>query len=167
MTWKAINFTCLLLVILVQGCGIYTFSGASLPSEATVFSLQLQSGTSQASLELLDDLEQRLSDTLERRTVLKQTDAQGDLRFVVVIKGIDWRPQAYKSSDDDDESAQHEQLTISVEVSYINPYDEKVSFDKKTFSERIVGDRSEASALIDKVLDQLSQAIYSAALVNW
>lgn len=164
----------MLLLSLLQGCGIYSFSGISLPPEAKTFSLSLQSGVSLGPPELATRLQQRLGDELLRCTSLKQVETQGDLRLEGSIKGFSYASIAPVQSVQGDKVAQAsiERLTIEVELTYINPYDEDSSFSKKTFLQYAdmaanMSRSSEEHRLIDDIFTKLVESIFNETVASW
>ena len=134
MTWTKNSFFWILLPCLLQGCGIYSFSGLSLPPEANTFSVSLQSEVALGPADLSDQFQQKLGEELIRRTPLKQVEEKGDLRLEGSIKKFKYRSIA-PSKVNGKEEASMERLTIEVKMNYINPYNKDAAFSKKTFSQ--------------------------------
>ncbi|MEL6358749.1 MAG: hypothetical protein AAFQ01_02305, partial [Bacteroidota bacterium] len=124
MTWTKNSFFWILLPCLLQGCGIYSFSGLSLPPEAKTFSLRFQSEV--AALDP-DQFQQKLGEKLLQSTQLKQVEAQGDLQLEGTIKTFKYLSIA-PSNIGGKEEASMERLTIKVQMNYINPYNKEAAF---------------------------------------
>lgn len=174
MTWIKCSPLAMLFVLLLQGCGIYSFSGISLPKEAQTFSLNFQSSVALGPSDLVARLQQRLCDELVQRTSLKQVATQGDLQLEGNIKKFAYTPAAITKSmkEGERDHASIERLTIEVEVTYINPYDEDVAFSKKTFSQfadmpATVDRDSEEDRLIDTIFAELIEDIFSETVASW
>lgn len=170
MTWIRNSFFWILLPCLLQGCGIYSFSGLSLPPEAKTFSLRFQSEVALGPADLLDQFQQKLGEELTRRTPLKQVETQGDLQLEGAIKTFKYRSIA-PSKIDGKEEASRERLTITVQMNYINPYNKEAAFSKKTFSQY---DDMNADANRDNEEPGLIAAIFTklirdiiASMDNW
>lgn len=133
MTWIR-NSLALVLLLFVQGCVIYSFSGLSLPPEAKTFSLSYQSTAALGPPDLVENFQQKLGEELTRRTPLKQVESQGDLQLEGTIKRFKYRAMA-PSKVNGKEEASMERLTITVQVNYINQHNTDASFSKKTFSQ--------------------------------
>ncbi len=134
MTWIRNSFFWIFLPCLLQGCGIYSFSGLSLPQEAKTFSLSFQSEVALGPSDLLENFQQKLGEELTRRTPLKQVDSQGDLQLEGTIKKFKYSAMA-PSRVNGKEEASKERLTITIKMNYINSYNKDVGFSKKTFSQ--------------------------------
>jgi len=170
MTWTKLSFFSLLLLSLLQGCGIYSFSGVSLPPEAKTFSLSLRSDVALGPPDLAKRLQQQLGDGLVQRTPLKQVETQGDLQLSGSIKGFSYASIMPVQSGQGKDSV--ERLTIEVQLDYINPYDKDASFSKKTFSQHadmaVNTSRSgEENRLIDDIFTKLVEDIFNETVASW
>lgn len=163
-----------LLVLLLQGCGIYSFSGTSLPKEVKTFSLQFRSNAALGPPDLATKFQQRLSDDLVQRTPLKQVYTKGDLQLEGVIQQFKYVPIAPTKSGQDEKRDQPsiDRLTIEVQVDYINSYNEASAFSKKTFSQYADMDAnasrsSEEARLIDTIFTKLVEDIFNETVASW
>lgn len=172
MTWTQPSPTfLLLLLLLLQGCGIYSFSGTSLPPEAQTYSLQYQSNVAQGPPDLLAKFQQQLGDELVQRTPLKQVESQGDLQLEGVIKQFKYQSIAPSKGSEGDQ-ANIDRLTIEVQMNYINPYNKEAAFSKKAFSHYadMLADASrdqEEPRLIDEIFTKLVKDIFNATVASW
>ena len=171
MTWNRPSFTCVLLLLLLQGCGLYSFSGTSLPPAAQTFSLQYQSNVALGPPDLLAKFLQQLGDELTQRTPLKQVASQGDLQLEGVITQFRYAPTAPSQSSTGDQ-ANIEELTIEVEMSYIDPYDKEKAFRKKKFPQHAympaeASRDQEEPRLIDEIFTKLVKDIFNATVASW
>ena len=170
MTWNKI-IPALALVLLLQGCAIYSFSGASLPPEAKTFSLKFQSNVAKGPPDLLDKFQKKLGEKLEQSTLLKQVESQGDLRLEGVIKRFEYTSIAPIKTGGE-EQASRERLTITVQLNYINPYNEKASLSKKIFyhyADKPTNESREAKELelIEEIFTKLVKDIFNATVTSW
>jgi len=159
------------MMCLLQGCGIYSFSGTSVPSEAKTFSLQVQSNVSLGPPDLAEKFQQQLEDELVHRTPLKFTDTQGDLQLDGVLKQFKYMPIAPTKKDTEDQVS-IDRLTIAVQMNYINPYNKDASFSKKVFSQYAdmpadASRSSEEARLIDEVFRKLIKDIFNETVASW
>ena len=171
MPWNRPSFTCVLLLLLLQGCGLYSFSGTSLPPAAQTFSLQYQSNVALGPPDLLAKFQQQLGDELAQRTPLKQVASQGDLQLEGVIKQFRYAPTAPSKSSAGDQ-ANIDRLTIEVQMNYINPYNEEAAFSKKTFSQYAdmpaeASRDQEEPQLINQIFTKLAKDIFNATVASW
>ncbi len=174
MLWTKPSPVLMLLLLLLQGCGIYTFSGSSLPPEAKTFSLQFQSNVALGPPDLAEKFQQQLGDALLQRTPLKQVYTKGDLQLEGDIKQFKYEAVAPTKSGQKDagDQASSNRLTIEVQMNYINLYNEDASFSKKTFSQYAdmaanANRDNEESRLIDGVFTKLIEDIFSDTVASW
>ena len=171
MTWNSPCFALVPLLLLLQGCGIYSFSGISLPTEAKTFSLRYQSNVALGPPDLLEKFQQQLGDELAQRTPLKQVASQGDLQLEGVIKQFSYTSIA-PSKGSRTEQANLDRLTIKIQMNYLNPYNAEAAFSKKIFSQ-YADMPAEASRdqqeplLIDEIFTKLVKDIFNATVANW
>ncbi len=164
--------TVLILIIpfmlIWQSCGIYSFTGASIPAGAE--SVTIDYFPNKAPLvnpSLSQILTDALKDRFQSQTSLKLTDTGGDLYFEGTIVDYNTRPIAIQGND---EAAQN-RLTIQVKVSYINRFDESANFET-TFSRYADYDSNRSLAtvenqLISEIVDLLVDDIFNKSVVNW
>ena len=93
MPWTKLSPT-LLLPLLLQGCGLYTFSGTSLPPAAHTCSLQFQSHVALGPPALGEEFQEKLGQELTQRTRLKLVEAAGDLQLEGTIQQFAYTPNA-------------------------------------------------------------------------
>ncbi|MHA7877729.1 MAG: LPS assembly lipoprotein LptE [Bacteroidota bacterium] len=170
MIWIKLRPLMMLFLLLLQGCGIYSFSGISLSPEVKTFSLKLQSEVALGPPNLIASFQQQLGDALVQRTSLKQVDTQGDLQLEGSIKKFSYTSLAPTKSIQDQTSI--ERLTIEVVLTYTNAYDKASEFDQKTFSQSadvtVKSDRSsEEARLIEAIFDALIADIFNETISRW
>ena len=165
-------FKCLFLFIagsvLLTACGIYSFTGASIPTEAKTVSVQYfnnKAATVQATLSQV--FTERLKDIFLEQTNLTLSENEGDLAFSGYISKYQIKPMAIKA----DETAGQNRLTIAVKVTYHNSFDAKSSFEQ-TFSRYRDYESSQnisdiENALIEEITNELVEDIFNKAFVNW
>ncbi|XWN34769.1 MAG: LPS assembly lipoprotein LptE [Roseivirga sp.] len=177
MTWTRISFGLLTVLLLLQGCGIYSFSGTSLSSEIKSFSLQCQSRVALGPPDLAEQFTERLGKELMQRTPLKQVDIQQvereKIQLEVTITQFKYTPVAPSAgSGNDRDSANTTRLIIEVQVNYVNPKDEEASFSKKKFSQfaDMQADAStdqEEPRLVEEIFTKLAKDIFNASVASW
>ena len=173
MPWTKLSHT-LLLPLLLQGCGIYFFSGSLLPPAAHTCSLQFQSHVALGPPDLGEKFQERLGQELTQRTRLKLVEAEGDLQLEGSIQQFAYTPigPTQGSGGSEEAQASTDRLTISVQLNYINPYEPAASLSKKTFTQHAdmpaeASRGAEEPALIEKIFNKLFQDIFNATINNW
>ena len=156
------------LTLVCQGCGIYSFSGASIPAEAKTVSVDYFPNHAQLVNPLLsNNLTNALRDAMTNQTTLDMVETGGDLAFEGEITDYKTNPVAITSG----QTAAMNRLTITVKVRFSNRIDDSKDFEQ-TFSryEDYPSDQdlnSVQESLTATIVDQLVEDIFNKALVNW
>ncbi|MBR3493479.1 MAG: LptE family protein [Bacteroidales bacterium] len=157
----------LTLAVVCQGCGIYSFSGASIPAEAKTVSVDYFPNHAQLVNPLLsDNLTTALRDAMNSQTTLDLIETGGDLAFEGEITDYRTTPVAITG-----QTAAMNRLTITVKVRFSNRIDDTKDFEQ-SFSryEDYPSNQdlmSVQEALTATIVEQLVEDIFNKALVNW
>ena len=158
----------LLLALVCQSCGFYSFTGASIPAEAKTVSVQYF--PNQAPLinpALSNDFTTALRDAMMNQTSLDMVDSGGDLAFEGEIVDYRTTPVAITAG----QTAALNRLTITVNVRFTNLFDESKSFETKfSHYEDYPSDQdlnSVQESLTGTIIEALVEDIFNKALVNW
>jgi len=152
----------------LNSCGIYSFSGASIPPEAETVSVDYFSNNARIFNPIISqEITEKLQDKLLSQTSLNSIEANGDLSFKGEITAYEVTPGSLVAN----ETAAFNKLTISVKVEFTNIYDEKANFEQ-TFSQFKEFKSSETlasveSELVPQILDLIIDDIFNKAVVNW
>lgn len=158
----------ILLSILIKSCGVYSFTGASIPIEAKTISVQYisnKAGIVQPSLSQV--ITEGLIDAFVNQTNLEITENEGDLSFSGHITKYQIKPMAIKAN----ETASQNRLTIVIKIKYNNIFDNKQNFETSfsryrdyASSENIVDIED---GLIEEISKELIEDVFNKAFVNW
>ena len=158
----------IVLALLCQGCGIYSFSGASIPPEAKTVSVQYF--PNQAALinpTLSNDFTTALRDAMMNQTSLDMVESGGDLAFEGEITDYRTTPVAITAG----QTAALNRLSITVNVRFVNRFDESKNFETKfTHYEDYPSDQelnSVQESLTGTIIEALVEDVFNKALVNW
>jgi len=158
----------LFLVTLINSCGIYSFTGASIPPGAKTVSVDYFKNTASIfNPTLSQDITELLQKKLVSQTTLNLTSGKGDLQFKGTITDYSVAPMALTAN----ETAALNRLTIKVKVTFINELDESKNFDE-TFSRYTDYDSKQMlssvePSIVPAILEQLTDDIFQKAVVNW
>ena len=158
---------CLALVLICPSCGIYSFSGASIPAEAKTVSVDYFPNHAQLINPMLsNNFTNALRDAMTNQTTLDMVEAGGDIAFEGEITDYKTSPVAITG-----QTAAMNRLTITVNVRFNNRIDETKDFEQ-SFSryEDYPSDQdlnSVQESLTATIIDQLVEDIFNKALVNW
>jgi hypothetical protein len=157
------------LVVILSGCGIYSFTGGQF-SGAKTFSVDyFKSQTALASPLYSQRLTESLKDLLLAQSPLKLSESEGELQFSGAVTDYSTAPVAIQSGAA--ETASLNRLSITVRVKYENTVEPDLSFEK-TFTKFSDFQASEDLFTIQENLwkdinEQLTQEIYNASVGNW
>ena len=158
----------LFALLLLGGCGVYSFTGASIPAEAKTVSVQYFPNTAQLVNPLLSPMfTEALRNKMMNQTSLDMVDSNGDLMFEGEIVDYKTTPVAITAT----QTAALNRLTITVNVRYVNTIDETKNFETRFSryedypSEQDLNTVQETVA--PTIIDALVEDIFNKALVNW
>ena len=161
-------FSMVLASIFMTSCGIYSFTGASIPTEAKTVSVAYFTTTATNSPSSLNQtITEGLKDLFLSQTNLDLTELEGDLSFSGQITKYQLSPMAIQAN----ETAGQNRLTIDIKVKYTNSFDDKQNFES-TFSRYRDFSSSQNLAdveivLIEEITKELLEDVFNKAFVNW
>jgi len=161
----------LLLVMMVMGlssCGVYSFTGASIPPEAKTVSVQYFSNHALLVEPTLSPIfTDALRDKFTGQTNLAMLERNGDLAMEGSIVEYKTTPVAIQG----DQTSALNRLTITIEVRFTNKYEPEKDFDTKftQFIDYPSGTDYNAAKtdLIDQITEMLADDIFNKAVINW
>ena len=166
--WAKIAILVLTLAFIDHSCGIYSFSGASIPAEAKTVSVAYFPNHAQLVNPMLsNDFTNALRDAMTNQTTLDMVESGGDIAFEGEITDYRTTPVAITSG----QTAAMNRLTITVKVRFSNRFDETKDFEQ-SFShyEDYPSDQdlnAVQGSLTPVIIEALVEDIFNKALVNW
>lgn len=163
-----IHIVCLIVATLCTRCGIYSFSGASIPAEAKTVSVQYFPNQAQLiNPTLSNNFTTALRDAITNQTSLDMVDSNGDMAFEGEIVDYRTSPVAITAG----QTAALNRLTITVNVRFVNLFDETKNFETR-FSNYIdyPSDQelnSVQESLTASIIEALVEDVFNKAFVNW
>lgn len=156
------------IAIMTGGCGVYSFTGASVPPEAKTVSVMLfpnRAPLVQPSLS--QTFTDALRDKFASQTSLSNVPRGGDLHFEGEITGYSTEPVAVTGN----QTAALIRLKITVNVRYTSKFSPKDNFESsfsryQEYSSSLNLSAVEAD-LISKITEELVEDIFNKAVVNW
>jgi hypothetical protein len=160
----------LLLFVMMSliGCGVYSFTGASIPPDAKTITITYFVNNAQY---VEPSLSQSLTDALRDR-FLSQTDLDfinegGDLQIEGTITDYSTRPVAIQGN----ETAALNRLSVTVKVKYTNTLDPTKDFEMPFTRFEDYSSSQDLSAVKDQLISTIDDAlvddIFNKAVVNW
>lgn len=160
--------TVMIAVAAMWGCGVYSFTGASIPPQAETISVDYFPNDAPLVQPTLSQVfTDALQDKFMRQTNLRMIDGVGHLHFEGSITGYNTQPVAITGDD----RAALNRLTISVRVVFLNEYDDEAGFER-SFSRYYDYDSNLSlsqveNAAIEQIVSELAEDIFNQAVVNW
>lgn len=166
-------FFCFLLALTIQSCGIYSFTGASIPDGTETFQVNYFQNTAGNNIGsvfepgLDRDFTLALQDLLLNQTNLQLVSSNAHLIYEGEITEYRVSPMTATAN----QTAAQNRLTISVNVRYFNTKNEEDDFEKKfsfyfdfPAATQVTTVKSEAHEVI---FERITQDIFNASLAKW
>ena len=163
----------LLFVLIIKGCGNYSFTGASIPEGTESFQVNFfenEAGNSMGSIfepGLDRDFTIALQDILQNQTNLQLVSSDGDLIYEGEITEYRVSPMTATSNL----QASQNRLTVGINVRFTNLKKEDDNFERRfTFyydypaEVQLLNVKSEAH---DIIFERITQDIFNASLAKW
>lgn len=155
----------------MQSCGVYSFSGSSVPPEAKTYNVPNIIVMPNAALTpaiYAQRLQQAIADKINAETSLKLTTADdAHLKYIVKVNNYNTQPIAPINGD----LTAYTRLNISVEVEFINTIEKEKSWTKSFSSFENFDSKKNLTEvendLILAINTRLCEDIFNASLVNW
>lgn len=157
-----------LLALLMNSCGIYSFTGASIPAGAKTVSVQyFPNNASLVEPTLSQVFTDGLRDKFSSQTSLRMVDKNGDLALEGEIVDYKTTPVAIQA----DQTSALNRLTVVVNVRFTNKLEPDKDFETR-FTQFIDYPSTESldavkDDLIKQLVDDLTDNIFNKAVVNW
>lgn len=167
---KHIKYILLLFITsTLSGCGIYSFTGASIPPGTKTFQINRFENTAllvEPGIER--DFQNALILLLENQTNLSNVNSNGDLVYEGEITDYRISPTTATAES----TAAQNRLTISVKIRFFNRKKEEDDLEQ-TFSffydypgsAQLIG--SQKTTAIEEIFERITQDIFNATLAKW
>ena len=162
------SFFLIALAILFSGCGVYSFTGASIPAGAKTVSVQYFPNKAQLVEPILSPtFTNALLNIFTTQTTLEMVEENGDIALEGEIISYKTTPVAIQS----DQTAALNRLTIVVNVRFVNKLEPEKDFEQK-FSQFLEYPsetplNAVSNELITAINKMLVTDIFNKAVVNW
>ena len=158
----------IVLAVLVTACGVYSFTGASIPPGAKTISVQyFPNKASLVEPTLSSIFTNALRDKFTSQTNLRMVEKNGDLALEGEIIDYKTTPVAIQA----DQTSALNRLTITVNVRFTNKLEPKKDFESQ-FSQFVdypsTQNLSEVKDdLLKQIVEDLADNIFNKSVVNW
>ncbi|MEZ4779657.1 MAG: LptE family protein [Flavobacteriaceae bacterium] len=164
------NFMALITVILLQGCGAYSFTGADIDYNSTK-TFQVNNFVNNAPIvepTVARNFTIELQDLLLNQTSLDLVNTNGDLLYEGEIVQYYTSPITATSQN----TAAQNRLTVAVNVRFFNTKDSTKDFEERfSFyydyggSTQLIG--SQLDDALSIIFERITQDIFNKSLANW
>lgn len=157
------------LIICNVSCGVYSFSGASIPAEMKTVSIDFFENNAPIVVPYLSqEFTEALKDRVRNQSRLSMVRTDADGSFEGMITDYSITPTAVQG----DNRAGLNRLTITVNVKYTSRLNEKLSFDQsfsryQDFSTVNGPIQAQEPQLIKDINAMLTEDIFNRAFANW
>lgn len=158
-------------LILLAGCGVYSFTGGSISAGMKTVSVIVFENTAPlVNPNLSQSFTESLKDRIRTQTSLSFVRVDGDADFSGRITDYNLQPVAIQANQQ--VTAGLTRLSITVNVKYTNKLEPDKGFEQsftrfKDFSAQGSPFSSQETALVKDINQQLTEDIYNRAFANW
>jgi hypothetical protein len=161
-------FFLLILVTIVQSCGIYSFTGGD-TGDAKSFQVNFFQNNAPIVEPGIDrNFTQALQDLIQNQTNLELTNTNGDLIYEGEITGFAIAPMSANA----DQRASQNRLTVTINTRFTNKLKEEDDFEKRfsfyydyPATEQLTGSNLETA--MEEIYERITQDIFNASLAKW
>lgn len=159
----------IVLALISQSCGTYSFSGASIPAEMKTLSVQFFENTSALVVPYLSQqFTEGLKDRIRNQSRLSIVRTEADANFEGRITDYTIRPVAIQGND----RAGLNRVTVTVSVKYSNVLNPELNFEEsfQAFQEFSLNQgpiQTQEQKLLALIIRQLTEDIFNKAFANW
>ena len=155
-------------LLTLQGCGIYSFTGADTGAAKTFQVIYFQNTADIVEPGIDRTFTLELEDLIQNQTNLSLTNSGGDLIYEGEIIDYYVAPMSATAQN----TAAQNRLTIAVNVRYYNTLEPEKDFEKRfsfyydyPANAQLVGATLETA--LDEIFFRITQDIFNASLTNW
>lgn len=173
--YQVLGVICIVLLPLLQGCGVYGFTGASISPDIKTMSIQTFFNNATLGPSNMSVLfTERIKDYYQQNTSLVLVDAEGDLQLDGTIDSYRLTPVAPQGGRGDDQQnfTSLTRLTVAVKAEYINTKDDTYDFNKSfsffvDFDQNTTDISANEQEFLEEIFDQIILDIFNSSVANW
>jgi len=176
ITLKKINNYIFVIIFIISGCGVYSFTGASISPDVKTISFENFYNNSPLGPSNMSVLfTEKIKDYFEKNTSLTIIEEDGDLEIEGTIEDFSLAPVA--PTAEGGKNSQYftglTRLTIRVNATYLNKLDDQFNYENKSFSfykdfnQNTEELSSNEQDFLEEIFDQIILDIFNASVANW
>jgi hypothetical protein len=164
-------FLVLTSAALLSSCGVYSFTGTSLPPDVKTFSIgNFPNNSGEGPATLSQHVTENFRNYFLKNTNLNMVPRDGDLQLEGQILSYSISPAAIQNQGDQSFAAAN-RLTIQMRITYVNTKDPKQNFEQ-TFSgfddyPQNVDITQVDAALINRISERIIFEVFNKTVANW
>ncbi len=168
MKFRGFPLIILSVVILVSGCGIYSFSGTSIAPDVTSINVEtIENRALRVNPMLSNNITEELKDKYRRLTKLTLLDEGADL----VVEGFIVSYETASLAVTAQEVASQNRLTVTVRISFTNMKYPEEDFEKNYAAFEDYPSTSSLDAvearLVESIVEKITEQIFNDTVANW
>lgn len=168
MKFRGFPLIILSAVILVSGCGIYSFSGTSIAPDVTSINVEtIENRALRVNPMLSNNITEELKDKYRRLTKLTLLDEGADL----VVEGFIVSYETASLAVTAQEVASQNRLTVTVRISFTNMKYPEEDFEKNYAAFEDYPSTSSLDAvearLVESIVEKITEQIFNDTVANW
>lgn len=174
MNWKIISLASLLSgLAFTSGCGVYSFTGASISPETKTITIQtFYNNAPLGPSNMSATFTEKIKDYYQQNTSLDVIDTNGDLQIDGFISNYTITPVAANAGvQGQGDFSALSRITITVSATYINVNDPSFDFDKNFSFFKDFDTQTDLAAneeqFVEEIFDQIILDIFNASVANW
>ncbi|GAB3531596.1 hypothetical protein GCM10027443_14160 [Pontibacter brevis] len=166
-----VSFALTLLLLVCSGCGIYSFTGTTIPPDVKSISIQnFENLTGEGPANLTQVVTNNFTDYYRRNTNLIVKQTEGDLQLEGQIVSFNYSPAAIQREGQNDIAGLN-RLTLSVQVRFVNTKQPEKDFDRAfTISQDFPQDldiTQLSTAQIEQLTERLVTDVFNKTVADW
>ena len=166
---KKFYYTLLLIVLIpLQGCGIYSFTGGNTGDAKTIQIDYFPNNATLVEPSLSQQFTVELQDLFLRQTNLNLVKSGGDLHFEGEVTGYRINPMTATA----DQTAAQNRLTITINVRFYNKLLEEDDFEKNfsfyhDYDANVILTGSALEEAFEVIFERITQDIFNESVAKW
>lgn len=168
---KLYTLPLLLLLTIVSGCGVYSFTGTTISPDIKTISIQnFENPTGEGPANLTQLVTNNFKDYYRRNTNLNILQQEGDLQLEGQIVSFTVTPAAIQREGELDQASLN-RLTLGIQVRFTNNMNPDENFDQLfSISQDFAQDRDVTQlspAEIEALTERLVTDVFNKTVANW
>lgn len=160
-----------LLLILCGGCGIYSFSGSTLPPDVRTISIQnFENSTGEGPANLTQLVTNNFKTFYQRNSNLNIVQRDGDLQLEGQIVSFTYTPAAIQREGVNDIAGLN-RLTLGIQVRYVNAKNPEKNFDRLFSISQDFQQGRDVTQIspseIDALTERLVTDVFNKTVADW